>query len=302
MKQFLLKFSFWVFLSISISFSLSYYLDIHNIFSENFNVCIVEPNQRYIKTKHLLKKKLPISLVVGSSRVGRIKVPDNGKWYNFTSSESLVSESLEDLKILYNNSIKIDTILLGIDNISLYVDNHEGDYMRMGFNEFNKFEYLKETLSIKSLIKKILTQSKIYNFESTLFDLETGNVQIPKHVDEFIKNNPKEHEKRLILSGPSWNEKIYNYRIENFKQELLELNSLTKENQTELIIFINPLWIKTFERIPKKDWLEFKKFLNYNFKYTDFNNTDIGSNPRNYHDPSHYNYEIGELIFSQLIK
>lgn len=284
--------------------SLSYYLDLFNVFNEDFKICITEPNQRYIKTKYLLKKNSTTSLVIGSSRVGRLTVPDDGKWYNFTSSESLISENIEDLNILYNNGVKLDTILLGIDNIPLYVDesNHHEDFMRMGVNELKKTDYLIKTLSIKQLLKKILTHTKIYDFQKSKYNLRTGNVRIPKSVDLFMKNNPIQHEKKLILSGPNWNEDFYRYRIDKFKSEMLEMKRLTLLNKTELIVFINPIWIKTFERIPVEEWLEFIEFLNHNFEYTDFNEYQIISNPKNYHDNSHYNYEIGELIFNRLRK
>lgn len=248
-----------------------------------------EPNQRYLKTKFLLENKNKFrTILAGSSRPGFISVSNHlDSSYNFSYSQGVPQETLEDLKFLYENGLKLDTVILAVDNISFMVDSriHNSQPLRFGYtNQKEKIKLLfTPSKVISDLRSAISTKTKLY------FINKDGSKRVIK------EPNPEAINWDIPSSG-----EYYSEDITSTKKAIKELKELCDINNTELIIFVNPLYKSTFLHYQREMEMfldELGDFNVYNFCHLN----ELTSSKENYYETSHYRPHVGDTIMRVIL-
>lgn len=148
-----------IFVLILIGIFFNFYIDSYGIFKKNLNYQILEPNKNYLKTKYIIENINKYdSFIFGSSRVGNIptEIIKGNKFYNMTFSEGLPQEWLKALSIFLNGGSKINTVILGLDDISFKAipESHFLQPMRLPYYKLeNKKDLVKNYILINPLNK-----------------------------------------------------------------------------------------------------------------------------------------------------
>lgn len=284
------------------------YLDPYGVINGNMEAQKIIPNQRYLKTKFILKNKnLFNCFLFGSSKAGKIdvsKLNDNKSWYNFQYSEALPQEILTDLKLLINKNVVIDKIIIGLEGDSYLVDPeiHMTQPLRKGYKNFlfPLIEYilLKPSLKIYREIK--LSETKKY-FEKGLYNSIYNKGFFKKNKkDLFIEENPQKHLESLVFNEcllPSY----YEPRISKTIITIRSIIKFCKINHIEIVFFVHPMYYKRYEKLLALDFLRFLKALSKETSFYDFSGYNSWTiNTLNYYECSHYRPKIGDSIICAL--
>lgn len=162
-----------------------------------YGITAVEPNSNYIKMQYVLHNPDKFdSFLFGSSRTGFINVDriPEGKWYNMSYSEGLPEEHLDNLKELIENGIIPKNVMIGVDNISAFVDPdlHQNQFYRIPYPRGNKLGFYANYFSIKGVI---LSLDVILNYEPT----------DPDYVERYYANGCTVRDPSL---GGTWRETL----------------------------------------------------------------------------------------------
>ena len=280
---------------------INYKIDRYKIFSSNYNNLRYEPNQNFIKIKYIMNnKKKYDSFIFGSSRVGKInplKI-ENGKYYNMTYSEGLPREHYQNIKFLINNDVKIKNILIGLDDFSYKVnpEKHYSEPMR-------KMHYLVSGSNILNFyINYLLVEPKISALKNGNLNYDiynTGMPITPKSIDIFIEQNREAHNKDIKFKMPTFYKEnnLINETIEDIKNII----SICKENNINLIFFINPIHKTTYLYNNLDNLNNFKKRLSQITNYYDFAIINsLTTNNYNFYETSHYRELVGDIILDTI--
>lgn len=285
------------------------FLDPFGVIRGDVNDIKIEPNQHILKMKYLLDNPGKFdSFLCGTSRVAKMDVSKiilPGDWYNLSYSEGLPSETLEDLKILVKNGIEVKSVIMGIDEITCFVSKemHKNQSLRRPYESRIKtlfhYMFLKPSLFI---LKSILNAQKATFYSSGMYSVITGNGSfLPNLKDDFIESNIEEHRKDEVFETPYW-QNYYENRASEALQSVAELKGYCDENKIKLIVFINPLYSKTYEKAVKNGFGDFLKKLNEISPYYDFSGVNqITSDPYYFYEASHFRPIVGDMMVDILI-
>lgn len=267
----------------------------------------IEPNQHYLKAKHVIDNpKKYNSFVFGSSRVGKIdvrKIEDSNNWYNMTYSQGVPAEHLDELKIFLENNVNIKNIWIGLEETSYLVDKklHNSQANRKSYvnsiDPLISYFFIKPSLNIYQRIQ----EAKNAEFYTTYDELYKSGIPTPKNIDEWINNNPEMHRNLPKFKQASWNNNEYNERIDLVIKELEEIVDICNENNIDLKIFINPMFVTTYLKQDKNDFFKFLTELSSITPYYDFSGIHkVSTDPYYYYEASHYRPMIGDSIIKVL--
>ena len=296
MKKFVTKCIAFFLILVLIFVPFNVLLDPYNVFHADGLVNNgVEPNKNYIKMRHVIKNPdLYDSLLFGSSRVGFLDVErmNDGTYYDMMYSEGLPAEHLQNLKDLIARGIVPKNILLGVDDISWFVDPefHNNILYRAPFpwsgDIFDKagfylkyFDLITTRQSIKTIREHVVNDEE---WSDRLLRTGTENLDIPSQFD-------------IANDFPYWAD-YYMPREEVF-EEIQEFIDLCEEYDIRLTVFTNPLFHRTYTKGIENGYLEFLKGLSeitdfYNF--SGYNNLTVDMD--NYYENSHYTRKIGDKM------
>ena len=271
-------------------------LDPYNVFHADQLVNNgVEPNKNYIKMKNVIDHPDKYdSLLFGSSRVGFLDVErmNNGTYYDMMYSEGLPAEHLQNLKDLIARGIVPKNVLLGVDDISWFVDPefHNNILYRAPFpwsgSTLDKAGFYLKYFDLFTTVQSIPTiRNNVVRDEEwadRLLRTGTENLDIPSQFDP-------------VNDRPYWAD-YYMPREEVF-EEIPEIIDLCEENDINLTIFTNPLYAKTYTQGIENGYLEFLKGLS---EITDFYNfsgyNTLTMDTANFYENSHYTRRIGDKM------
>lgn len=275
--------------------------DPYGVVVGNMEKQITEPNQRYLKTKHLIENPLKYdSYFIGSSRVGKIdtrNIIDNNKWYNLSYSEAIPAETLKDLKILINNGVTIKRIIMGLDNISYSVspEAHASQSLRKPYEPFGILDYLILKPSYDIFKAKYSSKQSVY------YDIYGSGFPIVLFQDNWIETHKDEH-----INDPKFDTSIYTkyYTDRTVKtiEELKEIIKLCKDNKIDLRLFINPMHHRTYLDLDYEAYFSFLEELVLLAPFYDFSGLNkITLNNYNYYETSHYRPNVGNMIIEDVL-
>ena len=216
--------------------------DRYSIFKHDTNYYFEEPNQNFIKLDLLLDKTIQYdSLIFGSSRVGKIN-PNNIKnfnYYNMTYSEGLPREHYLNIKTLIEHNIKINNIVIGLDDFSYQVNplHHINQPMRRihyeasNDNRFSFYMYylklIPEFSSIRGKINCYLNNNNCSNYDF----YKTGMPIVPLKKEEEIEQNIQMHNNNDIFNVPT---KYKGNYLDDTINDIKNIISLCKNNNINL--------------------------------------------------------------------
>lgn len=281
----------------------NYTLDPFGVIKGDMSIQKTEPNQRYLKMKHILNNpKKYNAFLFGTSRVGKINVAnidDGHEWYNFTYSQALPLENLTDIKMLLNDNVQVEKILIGLDDMSYLVDPklHDNQTLRKPYKNANtRFDYifLKPSTYMYKQIKYADT-TRFYSARNYETIYHSGSF-IENKKDTFIERNKALHQKDPVFDSP-FRERYYYERIGESINEIKEIIRVCKERKIELTFFMNPLHIRTYLDKDTDDYFSFLKQLSQLTVYIDFSGINtVTVNNYNYYETSHFRPFIGDKM------
>jgi len=296
-------------------FLISYnlFFDPYGVFSKTLVRQVSAPNENFIKSQYILNNKNRYNaFLFGNSRVAKINVDDfngNYSFYNMTSSEAVPYENLKQLELFLSSGVEIKRVVIGLDEISCFISpkKHHNEPLRKVFK--NKFFayiyylYLKPSLEI---LKIYLNYNKdpfwTNGYYSGVLANGSNGFKYNKK-DAFIDSNINIHINDSIFNSPYWSDFNSNKNIESSINSIKAIIDLCNENNISVTFFINPIYIKTYEKALESG---FGKFLQKLSLLTDFYNFNIDekitSNKINYYENSHYRPNLGNLIVNELNK
>ncbi|MGP1992290.1 hypothetical protein D9V96_010410 [Zobellia laminariae] len=277
-------------------------VDPYGVIIGNMEKQVDEPNQHYLKTKHLLQNPEKYdSYFLGSSRVGKIdtrNIDDNNHWYNLSYSEAVPNESLQDLNILLNNGVKIKNIIMGLDDISYQVspNRHLSESMRKPYANCSLYSYLVlRPSSVERLRNKFNDKKEVF------YDIYNSGLPIVLNHDDWINSHKELHINSRKFSIPTYFP-YYSNRINETIIEIEEIIKICDKNKISLTLFINPMHISTYLNLDIDEYLEFLNLLVKLKPFYDFSGVNkITSNNYNYYETSHFRPHIGEMMKSDIL-
>ena len=299
MKKFLRKICPFILFILVLELAIPIAVDPYNVFHwKEIRDNGVEPNSNYIKMQYVLHNPDKFdSFLFGSSRTGFINVDriPEGKWYNMSYSEGLPEEHLDNLKELIENGIIPKNVMIGVDNISAFVDPdlHQNQFYRIPYPRGNKLGFYANYFSIKGVI---LSLDVILNYEPT----------DPDYVERYYANGCTVRVPSLGGTwegdAPYWDDyyrDYMSYAIDDMK----EISALCEEYGINLIVFTNPIYYRTYQQSKFYGYDNFLFWLSgasgggyYNFS----GESAITMDRRYYYESSHYTEELGDMIIDRI--
>ena len=286
----------------------NYSLDPFGVIKEDMTSQKTEPNQHYLKVKYCIDyPKKYDAFLFGSSAVGKInisKFTDSNNWYNFTYSESVPQETLQDLKILLKNNVKIERILIGLNEVSYMVNSklHDNQSLRKPYiNIINPYLYYLFLKPSPSLYKSIKQAEKSIFYEEKSFEVIYTNGSFTRNKkDSYIEENPAVHMSEPVFNQPYWNN-YYEKRIDETIKDIKDINELCEINNIKVTYFFNPIYDLTYRKALSNGFLEFWNELSKVTSFYDFTGINkMTSNRLNFYENSHYRPKVGDYILSEI--
>lgn len=279
------------------------YLDKSGIFKNDYSKQKFWPNERFIKTKYLLKNPNKYdSFLLGSSRIDLLnpKLIKAGHYYNFSFPMSTIYENLRYLNLLIKKGYKIKTIVLCLDHDTF--KHNEYPYSPFGSID-QAYLYYPET---------IYQKIKVYSNYIFINPFAEGNKQLPftdlNNKSIFDTGTTAQFLDLKTYKRPA--KKInkaykapYGYNSVNLKL-LKEFKQLCNQHNINLIIVILPEYYKLYKTNNLPGYNECKKELSKITPYYDFSGiNEITSNDINFFDFDHFDYiaacKILDRIFNE---
>ena len=312
----------WFFLALGILVGIvgltglsNYILDPYGLLRKDFTYQFVEPNKNFIKIRYITRNPDRYdSFVFGSSRVNNIDVRKikGYKCYNVHYSGGLPRDHLDNIKYLRKKGVKINLILIGLDEFSFRDDpdtrlhqplrypyppvlnQHLFPYYLRYFFSFTDWEIMKEVLCgyKKKLFNKSGEAPAFYNIDM----FNTGQMFFYQ-IDRQIEENPEKHRndpkflKHDIISGNHLKEAI---------EDLREIVRLADVHHIRLVLFFNPVHKNVFLDCGV-DFDRFKRALSQLVGFYDFSGLNsVTTDNYNYYETSHYRPIVGDLMIARI--
>ncbi|MBQ3653248.1 MAG: hypothetical protein II954_02385 [Synergistaceae bacterium] len=323
MKRFLLKVSIFLIYAALWYTLFPMYIDPFNVFhADNIRANGVMPNKNYIKMKYILAHPDKFNtFLFGSSRTGAIHTDRiiGERCYNMLYSTGVPRWHLENIKTFFANKIYPDKIYIGVDSVS-YTGNYAAQV-----NDPSRCPYEYLISHNIHFLKLYLDPVKVFQSLNTMLSALMGKVQVI-NTEAFYKYGwdiPYNHPSNIDWEDPAqvepvfgygkWDEGYRNYDVDiedanissNVDESidyvlniLREISDICRKNNTELVIFTNPMHHVTYTAsVREKKYFEFLEGL---AEITDFWNfsslNDITLSNDCYRETSHYKAKIGDLI------
>ncbi|MBR4174129.1 MAG: hypothetical protein IKR56_02185 [Lachnospiraceae bacterium] len=301
MKRFLLKCALFFGIICLIFLPVAYIIDPYNVFHATHPIDRgVEPDKAYLKPLNVIRKPGDYdSLLFGSSRVGFFDVSrmNDGRYYDMMSSEAVPAEHLITLKALINRGFVPKNVIVGVDDISYFVDPAPHDQVlfrkmypwdgslpdKLGF--FIKF---MDPITIYDSLETMREYNKV---DEHRYDrlLTTGTEPL-----DIVPNF--DTEKNL---EPYW-AAYYMPRSESL-EDIRQLKELCDEHGIKLTIFTNPVFGHTYAKDIDNGYLVFLEELAGVVDYYNFSGfNDVTLDTKYYYENSHYSKETSDLIIDRI--
>ena len=280
-------------------------VDPYGIFFKAYKNLNIEPNSLYQKTKLLIDNPNKFdSFIFGSSRVNYLypQKISTANYYNMTYANGLPKHHYNDLKVLMKNGVVIENLLVGIDYMSL-LENPD-----ILTNDLLRKKYPESILDKIEFYSSYMFNMPNWNFIRLAFSRTTtdrslvekyGVIKSPTN-DSLIDNYPQNHisNKGLLLPLSYVPE---NLNIDKNLQEIKNIIDFAKENNINLVLFINPTQTSTYLNINLENYFYALKKLSEFTSYYDFSGLSSAVvDNTNFYEPSHYRIKLGNYIIAEI--
>ncbi len=283
------------------------FVDAYNVFHVNdIRFTYATPNQNFIKTKYVLENKDNFNaFVFGSSRAANLpkdylpETTSDGRelnWYNMTYAMGCIEENYETVKTFIDGGVRIDELVVLIDEISMYRNKTEGRD-NLIFTTYQTYEE-----SPLKFYYSYIKQKPVFKLIPSVFDnILQGKSNNPEHmfkkqlfysygVDE--KNIEMDIGENTAMFSP---EAVFEYSEASRSIAALEkLRDLCELENIELIVVTTPILESTYRDAVSKGYLEFLTDVADVVPYYCFSGLNkYTTNADYYFDASHFRPYVG---------
>lgn len=302
MKKLIIKFLVFSIILATVFIPVNVVIDPYNIFhwsSPRDNG--VEPNKNFIKTKYVINNPDKFdSFLFGSSRAGFMDVNylselTGDKWYDMASSEAVVAEHVNTIKVLLKHGVKPKNIFVMVDDISSFVDP------AMHVNMLYRVPY-----PTGGPVSMLDFYSKYCDLIAAADSLKVINEHVsedPDYVERFRNSGTERLDKATYFDPtlPQFQEgywaDYYEYRVPEALEDMQELVDLCNKNSINLIVVTNPLYYLTYGRAVQNGYLDYLRGLSAITEYYNFSSfSDVTNDYMNYYETSHFTPEVGRKM------
>ena len=278
------------------------FVDAYNVFHvDNVRLTDITPNQNFIKTKYLLQNKGKFNaLLLGSSRVANLpkeglpEKTDDGRelnWYNMTYAMGSPSENYDTVKTLIDGGVKLDELIILIDDISMWKGVTKGldnpIFTTYQTYEESPIRFYYSYLKLKPvwrIVPQIFFEYRLGEnnegkklFYSYGVDVNNTNMEIGSAGDMPEPENSLEYDGGSGAVGA-----------------IKDLSELCKEQNIRLIVVTSPILESTYEMAISNGYLDFlydvAQVTDY-YLFSGINTYTVG--PEYYFDASHFRPVVG---------
>lgn len=248
------------------------------------------------------------SFLFGSSRIGvidTIKIT-NGRFYNMSYPQGIVAEHLSLIKTLLKKEIKIENVVIGLDEYSFIYRITEHNNQLLYIMHPDVSGQSRTNIFLRYFCRLPRPFEISYEFK-LLFD-KNGKLK-PQINDTGLHMFFLTKEKEINATGNFFSpDEDFVYSPFIFDQQLTdevfsqidELRLLAKKNHFLLIIFFNPIYAQRYANYAA-GFLSIKKELVKHTDFYDFSGfNSVTINNFNYYEEYHYRYLIGDMIVQRI--
>lgn len=281
-------------------------LDPYGVIHQDMDRQYIEPNQRWLKGHFLIDQHARFNAYIfGSSRAGKIdprNIDDEGNWYNFSYSEGLPVQHTEDLKLLLDNGASIDRVIIGLDNISFYVDPiiHQAQAPRKPYKNWHEpyldYLFLAPDSEVKNEIERVKASSNKVHYDIVHTGMPDASFR-----DRWVSNDKQKHCSQPKFNHATW-AFYYQARVEQALEEIASLLELCKENRIEAIFYMGPMHHTTYMRQDQEAYFDFIRGLARLTAFYDFSGlNEITTDNYYYYETSHFRPIVGDMMTEAML-
>lgn len=272
-----------------------------------------EPNQNYLKVKHLLSQHPKKILIFGSSRVQTIpfskmeSFKEPNTFYNMGTYGRTLWNTWHDLQILEKHNRLPETILLGLDEATYVSNDNSRQQLKVsiaypdGFLEwlnFIKVYLLTKNQSSYEFLEKIFYPKMN---KPHFFDLDQTGEIFYQQLEPVINSNI-EHWKMNDVFNINYLQRTGAASVENIDY-LKQIVQLCQKYQIRLIIFFNPVYKKFFLQADYEKLFDFKKQISQIANFYDFQAIESTASDKTFwYDQDHYRPNLGSIIIKEIFE
>lgn len=282
----------------------------------------IESNKGFIKTSYIIKNHDKFdSLLFGSSRAGFVDIGylnevSGEKFYDMASSECLVGEQTEELKVFIRHGFIPKTVIVLVDDISCFVspDLHKDMLYRIPYPSggiVDKAEfYLKYTDLITNIDSmKVIKDHNAKKAEGLAQGIDNSydNSTHMSYIDRFYDTGTERLDKESHFDPNEeqyqkgyWVD-YYSLRTDEALSEVRELKKLCDSEGIKLIVATNPLYSLTYQKGIENGYLEYVKGLAEETDFYCFSSfSDITEDYHYYYETSHFTPEVTRMMIDSI--
>lgn len=302
---------------------ISIYVDPYNVFHVNEpRDNGIESNKGFIKTKYIKKHYEDFdSLLFGSSRAGFVDIDylndkTGGRFYDMASSESLVNEQTNELKVLVKAGFIPKRVWVMVDDISCFVDPalHENMLYRVPYpvgGVFDQAEFYLKYMDLITVFNSVAVINE--NADKKAAELASGidnsydNSTHMSYIDRFYNTGTERLDKvsqfdPLDPASQSayWCD-YYSYRVDAALDDMRELKDVCDKYDIELTVMTNPLYELTYAKDVENGYLKYLEGLAEVTGYYNFSGySSVTSDYHYYYETSHFTPEVTRMMIDAI--
>lgn len=304
MKKLIAKFLVFSLILGIVFIPVNYIIDPYNIFHWDSPVDNgVEPNKNFIKTKYVINNPDKFdSFLFGSSRAGFMDIDylselTGDKWYDMASSEAVVKEHVNTLKVLLKNGVKPKNVFVMVDDIAAFVDP------AMHVNMLYRVPY--PTGGVVSKLEFYVKYCDLFTTAESLNVIKEHISEDPDYADRFRRTGTERLDKETYFDPtlPQFQEgywaDYYEYRVPEALDDMRALVELCKTNNIKLTVVTNPLYYLTYERAVQNGYLDYIEGLADITEFYNFSSlSEITLDYMNYYETSHFTPDVSRMMIA----
>lgn len=276
----------------------NYVIDYYGVFRGVNQEIIVsnQINERFVKMQYLLQNRnfeKYDSYLWGSSRVQKMDVQLIGKRaYNIGASGGMPEDCLRELKMLKSQGAFVDTVYMGLDDVSYFMDDE--DMLSMIYRhpyerELDKRSRYYAELLFKAEIVEVWGRERLRDIpEATTLLYQTGIYLVPREIENQIEEKPLEYVEEKRFDNPTIFEFGGNSRLGDCIETIREIKKFCDENGIQFVPFFNPQHMTTYLADDMELMNRFKKELVKISPFWDFSGVNyVTSNNYFWYETSH---------------
>jgi hypothetical protein len=280
-------------------------LDPYSVLRKDFKHMIICPNERIVKTDHILKNPGKYdSLIFGSSRVSQVPVDvinraTGWRCYNMSFASGVVVECRDTMKLLIRRGVSIKNVIVGLDYFSFQSLPPANQVRTMMYPDslwgavkmYYTFLTLEPDTSILHEVR--------FDGTNAFYDITEGGGYDLIRKERDIRLHPEKHPARFAQPIMV----VCTRRLPETMDEIRDIIELCAKNNITLKFFFNPGHASSYLCDDMEFMNSVRKQLAAITDYWDFTRPGpVTMDNFNYSDIIHYRKNVGKMVMERMFK